>query len=57
MGEGLTTAEIGRRLFVADVTVRTHIANIVRKFNAVDREDVRRMISKLSGTTNFDVGQ
>ena len=57
MGEGLTTAEIGRRLFVADVTVRTHIANIVHKFKAVDREDVRRMISKLSGTTNLDVGQ
>jgi two-component system nitrate/nitrite response regulator NarL len=54
MSEGLTTAEIGRRLFVADVTVRTHIANIVHKFGAVDREAVRRMISKLSETKDLD---
>ncbi len=54
MSEGLTTAEIGRRLFVADVTVRTHIANIVHKLGAVDREDVRRMISKLSETKDLD---
>ena len=54
MSEGLTTAEIGRRLFVADVTVRTHIANIVHKLGAVDREDVRRMIGKLSETKDLD---
>lgn len=54
MSEGLTTAEIGRRLFVADVTVRTHIANVVHKLGAVDREDVRRMISKLSETKDLD---
>jgi DNA-binding NarL/FixJ family response regulator len=54
MSEGLTTAEIGKRLFVADVTVRTHIANIVHKLGAVDREDVRRMISKLSETKDLD---
>jgi DNA-binding NarL/FixJ family response regulator len=57
LSEGLTTAEIGKRLFVADVTVRTHIAHIVQKLNAADREDVRRMIGNLSGTTNFDEGQ
>jgi two-component system, NarL family, nitrate/nitrite response regulator NarL len=54
MSEGMTTAEIGDRLFVADVTVRTHIANIVRKLNAVDRDDVRRMISKSSETSYFN---
>jgi DNA-binding NarL/FixJ family response regulator len=48
MSEGLTTSEIGKRLFVADVTVRSHIANIVHKLGAIDREDIRRMISKLS---------
>jgi DNA-binding NarL/FixJ family response regulator len=52
--EGLTTAEIAMRLFVADVTVRTHIAKIVHKLNAVDREDVKRMISKMSETANLD---
>ena len=52
--EGLTTAEIATRLFVADVTVRTHIAKIVHKLNAVDREDVKRMISKMSETANLD---
>ena len=54
MSEGLTTAEIGRRLFVADVTVRTHIANIVHKLHVLDREDVRRMISKLSETKDLN---
>lgn len=37
MRDGLTTAEIAARLFVAPVTVRTHIAAIVRKLRVPDR--------------------
>jgi DNA-binding NarL/FixJ family response regulator len=37
MREGLTTAEIAERLFVAPVTVRTHIAAILRKLRVRDR--------------------
>jgi DNA-binding NarL/FixJ family response regulator len=33
----LSTAEIGRRLFIAPVTVRTHIAAILRKLDVRDR--------------------
>jgi two-component system, NarL family, nitrate/nitrite response regulator NarL len=54
LSESLSTAEIGRRLFIADVTVRTHIAHIVQKLNATDRDDVRRMIGKVSWTSYFD---
>lgn len=50
LGERMTTGEIRRQLFIADVTVRTHIANIVHKLNAADREDLRRLISKASET-------
>jgi DNA-binding NarL/FixJ family response regulator len=35
--EGLSTAEIAKRLFVAPVTVRTHVASIVRKLQVPDR--------------------
>ncbi len=54
LGEGLTTGEIGTRLFVADVTVRTHIANIVHKLNAADREELRGLISKASKHNYLD---
>lgn len=35
--DGLTTAQIAERLFVAPVTVRTHIAAILRKLRVPDR--------------------
>jgi DNA-binding NarL/FixJ family response regulator len=37
MRDGLTTAEIAMRLFVEPVTVRTHIAAILRKLRVPDR--------------------
>jgi two-component system, NarL family, nitrate/nitrite response regulator NarL len=40
MRHGLTTNEIASRLFVAPVTVRTHIATIRRKLDAPDRSTV-----------------
>jgi DNA-binding NarL/FixJ family response regulator len=38
MRQGLTTAEIAERLFVSPVTVRTHIAAILRKLQVSDRQ-------------------
>ena len=38
MRQGLTTAEIAARLFVSAVTVRTHIAAILRKLQVTDRQ-------------------
>jgi two-component system, NarL family, nitrate/nitrite response regulator NarL len=44
MRHGLTTNEIADRLFVAPVTVRTHIAAIRRKLDAPDRSTVVEQI-------------
>ena len=44
LNDGLATAEIGRRLFVADVTVRTHLAAIVRKLHVKDRSGALRLV-------------
>jgi DNA-binding NarL/FixJ family response regulator len=39
----LTTGEIGRRLFISEVTVRSHVASIVRKLRVPDREAAIRL--------------
>jgi DNA-binding NarL/FixJ family response regulator len=38
MRQGLSTADIGRRLFISPVTVRTHIASVLRKLDVPDRQ-------------------
>ena len=38
MGAGLSTEEIAKKLFVAPVTVRTHISGILKKLRVPDRE-------------------
>lgn len=43
MSDGMTTGEIAKRLFVAPVTVRTHISTIVRKLRVPDREAAIRL--------------
>ena len=45
--EGLATSEIAERLFVAQVTVRTHVASILRKLRVPDREATRFLLEKL----------
>ena len=44
LGQGLDTAEIAARLFVAPVTVRTHIASILKKLGVPDRETAVRVV-------------
>ena len=41
--QGLSTSLIAQRLFVSPVTVRSHIASVLRKLNASDRESAVRM--------------
>jgi two-component system nitrate/nitrite response regulator NarL len=49
MAGGLTTEEIARRLFLAQVTVRTHIAAILRKLRVPDRSAAIRLARGGSG--------
>ncbi len=44
LADGLTTGEIAARLFVAKVTVRTHVAAIVRKLHVADRHAAARLL-------------
>ncbi len=44
--EGLTTAEIAQRLFIADVTVRTHVSSILRKLRVPDREAAVQLLDE-----------
>ncbi len=49
LNEGLSTGEIARRLFVADVTVRTHVAAVVRKLGVTDRSEAVRVLRDALG--------
>ena len=38
LGEGLSTEEVGRRLFLSSTTVRVHVSAVLRKLRVKDRE-------------------
>jgi DNA-binding NarL/FixJ family response regulator len=44
LGEGLTTSQIASRLFVSQVTVRTHICSILKKLGVHDRQAAVRLL-------------
>jgi DNA-binding NarL/FixJ family response regulator len=44
--EGLSTAEIAQRLFIADVTVRTHVSSILKKLRVPDREAAVQLLEE-----------
>ena len=44
--EGLSTAEIARRLFIYQVTVRTHVRSIVKKLSVADRHAAIRLLEQ-----------
>jgi two-component system NarL family response regulator len=46
MDQGLTTKEIADRLFVAPVTVRTHVSAILKKLSVEDRAAVLRLLEQ-----------
>ncbi len=56
LAEQLTTAEIARRLFVEQVTVRTHVASILRKLQVPSRQAALRLFKQESGIDSPTVG-
>jgi DNA-binding NarL/FixJ family response regulator len=46
MRDGLSTGEIAERLFIAPVTVRTHVAAILRKLRVQDRREALRLVDR-----------
>lgn len=44
--EGLSTAEIAQRLFIAEVTVRTHVSSILKKLRVPDREAAIQLLEE-----------
>jgi DNA-binding NarL/FixJ family response regulator len=44
LADGLSTAGIAERLFIAQVTVRSHVAAIVRKLQVTDRAAAARVV-------------
>jgi DNA-binding NarL/FixJ family response regulator len=48
MGEGMKTAEIGKRLFISDTTVRRHVGSILRKLQVEDRDAAVRLVRSRS---------
>jgi DNA-binding NarL/FixJ family response regulator len=45
-GEGLSTAEIARRLDLSQVTVRRHMSSLLHKLEVSSREEARRLIAR-----------
>ena len=43
---GLSTAEIGERMFIAPVTVRTHVSAILQKLHVPDREAAVKLLER-----------
>ena len=50
MRQGLSTAEIAEQLFVSPVTVRTHVAAVLRKLQVPDREAAVQLVAHPGGT-------
>jgi DNA-binding NarL/FixJ family response regulator len=51
LGEGLTTAEIAKRLFISQATVRTHVASTLQKLHAPDRKAAVALLKQLETRT------
>lgn len=55
LSQGLSTDEVGKRLFVSPTTVRVHVSTVLRKLRVKDRESAFRLLSGTrSGPDNKD---
>jgi DNA-binding NarL/FixJ family response regulator len=55
LAEGLTTAEIARRLYIAQATVRSHVANVAHKLRVKDRVDIVRRLRPAPSDSDDEV--
>ena len=46
MRNGLTTEQIGERLFITPVTVRTHVSAILKKLHVANRDEAVRLLDR-----------
>lgn len=46
MRRGMTTAQMAERLFVSNVTIRSHVAAILKKLHVPDRESAVRLLEE-----------
>lgn len=44
LGEGLTTDEVSKRLFLSATTVRVHVSSVLKKLRVKDRESAFRLL-------------
>lgn len=44
LGEGLSTDEVAKRLFLSPTTVRVHVSSVLRKLRVKDRESAFRLL-------------
>lgn len=44
LSQGVSTEEVGRRLFVSPTTVRVHVSSVLRKLSVNDRESAFRLL-------------
>jgi DNA-binding NarL/FixJ family response regulator len=54
LNEGFSTGEISKKMFVAEVTVRTHIAKIVKKLSAEDRGSALELLRRWQQEDRLD---
>jgi DNA-binding NarL/FixJ family response regulator len=48
LGDGLTTADVARRLFLSPTTVRVHVSTVIRKLHVPDRDAAIEMLRRRS---------
>jgi DNA-binding NarL/FixJ family response regulator len=46
VADGLSTAQMARRLFLSEVTIRRHLSSLMHKLGVASRDDLRRLIAE-----------
>ena len=54
LSQGLSTDEVGKRLFVSPTTVRVHVSTVLRKLRVKDRESAFRLLRGDDATPDTD---